>query len=100
MRSNYTAQIGVIDPKTNEPIFATKIIANDFAGELTTEFFKSGVIAMAMYYVDQIVRSYGQLTVAITKYDILDGTDMTPVTYNAVFKNNSIHWYKDNGEEV
>ena len=98
--SNYTAQINVIDPKTNNTIFSTQIITNDNAGELTTEFFKYGVLDMAQYYVDRIVRGYGQLTVAITKYDILDGTDMTPSTYNVIFKNNVIHWYKDNGEEL
>lgn len=97
---NYTAQINVIDPKTNNTIFSTNIIADNNAGELTTEFFKSGVVDMAQYYVDRIIRGYGQLTVAITKYDILDGTDMTPSTYNVVFKTNVIHWYKENGEEL
>lgn len=97
---NYTAQINVIDPKTINTIFSTNIIANNNAGELTTEFFKSGVLEMAQYYVDHIVHSYGELTVAITKYDVLDGTDMTPTTYNVIFKNNVIHWYKENGEEV
>jgi len=97
---NYTAKINVIDPKTNNTIFSTNIIADNNAGELTTEFFKSGVIEMAQYYVDRIVRDYGELTVAITKYDVLDGTDMTPTTYNVYFKTNTIHWIKDNGEEL
>ena len=97
---SYTAQINVIDPKTNNIIFSTKIITDNNAGELTTEFFKSGVLDMAQYYVDRIVRGYGQLTVAITKYDVLDGTDMTPTTYNVIFQNNTIHWYKGNGEEL
>ena len=96
----YTAQINVIDPKTNDTIFSTNIITDDNAGELTTEFFKSGVIEMAQYHVDRIVHTYGQLIVAITKYDVLDGTDMTPTTYNVIFKNNVIHWYKENGEEL
>ena len=93
---NYTAKIDVIDPKTNNTIFSTNVTTNDNADVMTGEFFKSGLIEMAQYYVDRIVRNYGILVVNITKPD---DTDMTPVKYIAKFNHNVIHWYKENGEE-
>lgn len=95
----YTAQISVIDPKTNNTIFSTNVATNDNADVMTTEFFKSGLIEMAQYYVDRIVRNYGKLVVNISNPDLPDGTGMTPVKYIAKFNHNVIHWFKENEEE-
>ena len=97
---NYTAKIEVINPNTNNTIFSTQVTTNDDADVMTGEFFKSGLIEMAQYYVDRIIRDYGKLVVSITKCDILDGTGMTPVKYIAKFNHNVVHWYNDYGEEL
>ena len=91
--TTYTAQISVIDPNTNNTIFSTNVATNDNADVMTGEFFKSGLIDMAQYYVDRIIRDYGILVVNISNPDLPDGTGMTPVKYIAKFNHNVIHWY-------